>query len=96
MAENDPVVVSQTVKPEASTLEMIKANSTSFHAKLFGPLGLPEGSVRAIMVVSTLLTFLYMVATKDYVPEKLWSLVTLMIGWYFLTRNQKPTGGELK
>lgn len=62
--------------------------STSLHAKIFGPLGLPEGSVRAILVITSVLTFLYVIATKEYASEKLWSLVVLTTGWYFMDRKK--------
>ena len=86
MAENELNSTPVEMSTEYKKPETIVTDTNSLHAKIFGPLGLPEGSIRAIMVICTLLAYLYMVITQDYIPSTFTALVTTMVGWYFLLR----------
>lgn len=91
MAETDDKVNEGTItKPVGGVTQLV----SDWTSKRWNPLWLPDGSIRGIMVLMTLTSFLYMVCTKEYVPEKLWSMVMLMVGWYFLMRNPKTTNIE--
>lgn len=52
------------------------------------PLGLPEGSVRALITIGLVGASLYAVLKGVILPEWIISSVTLIIGFYFGTRKK--------
>lgn len=51
------------------------------------PLGLSEGSVRAILALGTVGTFLGVTVAYRWTPESLLSLASGMVGYYFGSRT---------
>lgn len=51
------------------------------------PLGLPRGSIRALLALMIVATALYIVATTGNLPEILIGLVGVVVGWYFGSRG---------
>lgn len=51
------------------------------------PLGLPEGSVRAILAVGALATAAYMWVSGEPMPEEQKTLVTVAVTYYFAARG---------
>lgn len=51
------------------------------------PLGLPEGSVRAILAVGALATAAYMWVSGQAMPEEQKTLVTVAVTYYFASRG---------
>lgn len=54
------------------------------------PLGLPEGSVRALLAVGALATAAYMWVTGQPMPEEQKTLVTVAVTYYFAARSSGP------
>lgn len=54
------------------------------------PLGLPEGSVRALLALVVVVTVCVMSALGKGIPELLGSLAGLAFGAYFLNRSGGP------
>jgi hypothetical protein len=52
------------------------------------PLGLPKGSIRAIMTLAVTLVTLYLFATGQVVPTELLVVNTLIMGNYFGARGK--------
>lgn len=55
------------------------------------PLGLPEGSVRAIIALLIVCGTLGCLLVYKWAPEALTSLCSLVVGYYYGARNQGPT-----
>ena len=55
------------------------------------PLWMPEGSVRAILIIVLVGTVCYLSLIKSPIPKEMWVLVNLGIGFYFGNRSK---GGE--
>ena len=50
------------------------------------PLGLPEGSVRALIALAATAAVIYLFVTGQVVPDQLMTVTTLVIGYYFGAR----------
>lgn len=51
------------------------------------PLGLPRGSVRAILAIMIVAATLYMVAATGVMPQALTGMAGVVVGWYFGARG---------
>lgn len=57
-----------------------------------GPLGFPEGTVRAIIAVVVVLgTIVYWIVNKT-VPQELLAIAMIIVGWYFGARTGETLG----
>ncbi len=56
------------------------------------PLGLPKGSVRALLALGIAFSAIYVYITKDAIPEGLITLAGAVIAFYFGTKSgsEKP------
>jgi len=54
------------------------------------PLGLPEGSVRAIIALSVVGVALAKFFIDDAVPDQLLAIVGVAVGFYFGSRTAEP------
>jgi hypothetical protein len=54
------------------------------------PLGLPEGSVRAVIALILVLTVCLMAVWGRHIPETLGTAVGMAIAGYFSQRNNSP------
>jgi len=58
------------------------------------PLGLPRGSVRAIMALMAWVTFLAVIVWRGTVPQELAALIGVLTVSYFRSREKGDTGHE--
>lgn len=58
------------------------------------PLGLPRGSVRAILALMVTGVTLYITASTGQIPTDLGLIATTIVGWYFGTRATETAGTE--
>lgn len=56
------------------------------------PLGLPIGSVRAILAMALTAAVIYLGANGTLDPNKIFDLALLALGFYFITRDGSPSG----
>ena len=52
------------------------------------PLGLPKGSVRALLALGTTVTALYVVVRGVVVPEWFYGAVGVIIAFYFVSKKE--------
>jgi hypothetical protein len=57
------------------------------------PLGLPEGSVRSVLALIVTGTVCGMAAFRVPVPDRLWEVLLLTLGAYFVSRAAGPKSG---
>jgi hypothetical protein len=58
------------------------------------PLGIPAGSVRALLALVLLLTTCVMALLTKTVPDRLWSLTEMAVSLYFVGRVAHGKGGS--
>ena len=51
------------------------------------PLGLPEGSVRALIALALVITMCAIAGVTGEIPEEILGIVGIIIGFYFGTRT---------
>lgn len=59
------------------------------------PLGLPEGSVRAILAVGALASAAYMWVSGNAMPEEQKTLVTVAVTYYFAARGASEAAPDV-
>ena len=52
------------------------------------PLGLPKGSVRALLAIGTTATALYVVIASVTVPEWFYAAVGVIVAFYFVSKKE--------
>ena len=54
------------------------------------PLGLPEGSVRAIIAIGLTVTVIVAIFVNRQVPDVVFGFMAAIIGFYFASRDKTP------
>jgi len=51
------------------------------------PLGMPKGSVRALIALAVVSTVMYLVTFQVNIPDQFWTIAIAVIAFYFGTRT---------